>query len=208
MPDLDPKLVEAIAREVEDRRDDAVRLLQELVRVPSTTGHEGAVQEKVEHALRGRGLEVDVWEATAEEVEPHSDHVGAQERYEGRPHVAGTRRGRGGGRSLLLNAHVDTVAPGDPAAWSHDPLGGEVSNGKLYGRGSCDMKGGLVTHLAALDALEAAGVELSGDVTVTATVGEENGGLGALSAVLRGYTADAALVTEPTRLRLVPAALG
>src|SRR4028119_25554 len=67
------------------------------------------------------------------------------------------------------------------------------------------MKGGLVTHLAALDALEAAGVELAGDVTVTATVGEENGGLGALSVALRGYRADAALITEPTRLRLVPA---
>jgi acetylornithine deacetylase len=205
MTDLDRRLVDVVAREVEARRDDAVRLLQELVRVPSTTGEEGAVQEKVEHAFRGRGLEVDVWEARAREVEPYRDHVGEQETYENRPNVAGTRRGRGGGRSLLLNAHIDTVEPGDPAAWGHDPLGGEVVGERLYGRGSCDMKGGLVTHLAALDALEAAGVELLGDVTVTATVGEENGGLGALSAVLRGYRADAALITEPTRLRLVPA---
>ena len=205
MTDLDRKLVDAVTREVEARRDDAVRLLQELVRVPSTTGEEGAVQEKVEHAFRGRGLEVDVWEAKANEVEPYRDHVGGQETYENRPNVAGTRRGRGGGRSLLLNAHVDTVAPGEPDAWGHDPLGGEVVGDRLYGRGSCDMKGGLVTHLAALDALEAAGIELEGDVTVTATVGEENGGLGALSAVLRGYRADAALITEPTRLRLVPA---
>jgi acetylornithine deacetylase len=205
MTDLDRRLVDAVTREVEARRDDAVRLLQELVRVPSTTGDEGAVQEKVEHAFRGRGLEVDVWEAEAREVEPYRDHVGDQEAYENRPNVAGTRRGRGGGRSLLLNAHIDTVAPGEPEAWGHDPLGGEVVCDRLYGRGSCDMKGGLVTHLAALDALEAAGVELAGDVTVTATVGEENGGLGALSAVLRGYRADAALITEPTRLRIVPA---
>ncbi len=205
MTDLDRKLVDAVTREVEARRDDAVRLLQELVRVPSTTGDEGAVQMKVEHAFRGRGLEVDVWEATREEAEPYRDHVGDQEAYENRPNVAGTRRGRGGGRSLLLNAHVDTVAPGELGAWGHDPLGGEVVGDRLYGRGSCDMKGGLVTHLAALDALEAAGVELEGDVTVAATVGEENGGLGALSTVLRGYRADAALITEPTRLRLVPA---
>ena len=205
MTDLDLRLVDAVTREVEARRDDAVRLLQELVRVPSTTGEEGAVQEKVEHAFRGRGLEVDVWEAKPSEVEPYRDHVGEQEAYENRPNVAGRRRGRGGGRSLLLNAHIDTVEPGDPAAWGYDPLGGEVVGERLYGRGSCDMKGGLVTHLAALDALEAAGVELLGDVTVTATVGEENGGLGALSAVLRGYHADAALITEPTRLRLVPA---
>jgi acetylornithine deacetylase len=205
MTDLDRRLVDAVACEVEARRDDAVRLLRELVRVPSTTGDEGAVQEKVEHAFRGRSLKVDVWEATAEETEPYRDHVGEQDTYTDRPNVAGVLRGRGGGRSLLLNAHVDTVAPGDPAAWGHDPLGGEVVGGRLYGRGSCDMKGGLVTHLAALDALEAAGVELAGDVTVTATVGEENGGLGALSVALRGYRADAALITEPTRLRLVPA---
>ena len=176
MPDLDLRLVDAVTREVEARRDDAVRLLQELVRVPSTTGEEGVVQEKVEHAFRGRGLEVDVWEAEAGEVEPYRDHVGEQEAYENRPNVAGRRRGRGGGRSLLLNAHVDTVEPGDPTAWGHDPLGGEVVGDRLYGRGSCDMKGGLVTHLAALDALEAAGVELLGDVTVTATVGRRMGG--------------------------------
>ena len=203
--DLDRKLVDAVTREVEARRDDAVRLLQELVRVPSTTGAEGAVQEKVEHAFRGRGLEVDVWGATRDEAEPYRDHVGEQETYENRPNVTGIRRGRGGGQSLLLNAHMDTVAPGDPEAWGHHPLGGEIVGDRLYGRGSCDMKGGLVTHLAALDALEAAGVELAGDVTVAATVGEENGGLGALSTVLRGYRADAALITEPTRLRLVPA---
>jgi acetylornithine deacetylase len=100
---------------------------------------------------------------------------------------------------------VDTVAGGDPEAWTHDPFSGEVVGDLLYGRGSCDMKGGLVTHLTALDALTALGVELRGDVSVAATVGEENGGLGALSAVLRGYRADAALITEPTRLRLVPA---
>ncbi len=67
------------------------------------------------------------------------------------------------------------------------------------------MKGGLVTHLIALDALARLGIELRGDVSVTATVGEENGGLGALSTILRGYRADAALITEPTRLALVPA---
>ena len=205
MADLDPKLTDAITRAVEDQRGGAVRLLRELVRVPSTTGGEGAVQEAVERAFRERGLRVDRWEATAGEVEPYLDHVGEQEAYEGRPNLAGVRPGRGGGRSMLLNAHLDTVAPGDPGAWGRDPLGGEVVGDEIFGRGSCDMKGGLVTHLAALDALEASGVSLAGDVTVSATVGEENGGLGALSTVLRGYRADAALITEPTRLRLVPA---
>ena len=205
MGNLDAGLVDAVIRAVEDRRGEAVRLLQQLVSVPSPTGEEGVVQEVVGRAFRERGLEVDRWEAGPEEMGPYLDHVGEQEAYEGRPNVVGVRRGSGGGHSMLLNAHVDTVPAGDAAAWSRDPFGGEVEGDLLYGRGSCDMKGGLVTHLTALDALEAAGITLDGDVTVAATVGEENGGLGALSTVLRGYRADAALITEPTRLRLVPA---
>ncbi len=202
---LDAGLAGEIGGAVEARRDDAVRLLQELVRVPSVTGEEGAVQEKVERAFRGRGLAVERWEATPEEISPYKHHVGEQKTYSGRPNVAGVRQGRGGGRSLLLNAHVDTVAGGDPSAWSRDPFSAEVEGDLLYGRGSCDMKGGLVTYLMALDALAGLGIELRGDVGGVATVGGENGGLGALSTILRGYTADAALITEPTRLRLVPA---
>ena len=202
---LDAELTDAIAQVVEGRRADAVGLLQELVRTESVTGEEGAVQEVVERAFRERGLAVDRWEATPEEISPYKDHVGEQKTYSNRPNVVGVRSGRGEGRSLLLNAHVDTVASGDPEAWSRDPFSGEIEGDLLYGRGSCDMKGGLVTHLGALDALAELGIELRGDVSVAATVGEENGGLGALSTVLRGYRADAALITEPTRLALVPA---
>ena len=205
MEKIDAGLADRIGRAVEARRDASVRLLRGLVRVPSVTGDEGAVQEVVEGAFVERGLEVDRWEATAEETAPYGDHVGEQERFEGRPNLVGMRRGRGGGRSLLLNAHVDTVAAGDPGLWTRDPFSGEVVGDLLYGRGSCDMKGGLVTYLTALDALADLGVELRGDVRVAATVGEENGGLGALSTVLRGHRADAALITEPTRLALVPA---
>jgi acetylornithine deacetylase len=202
---VDAELAGEIGRAVEDRRGDTVRLLQDLVRVPSVTGEEGAVQEVVERAFRERGLAVDVWEATPEEVAPYLDHVGEQSAYENRPNIVGVRSGRGGGRSILLNAHVDTVAGGDASAWSRDPFSGEIEGDLIYGRGSCDMKGGLVTYLAALDALAELGIELRADVSVAATVGEENGGLGALSTVLRGYRADAALITEPTSLALVPA---
>ncbi|MDP9410418.1 MAG: ArgE/DapE family deacylase [Actinomycetota bacterium] len=199
-------LADAVRGAVEARREDAVRLLQELVRARSVTGEEAAAAEVAERAFRERNLEVDRWEATPGEMEPYLDHVGEQGSYENRPNVVGVRRGTGGdGSSILLNAHTDTVDPGDPGAWSADPLSGALEGGLLYGRGSCDMKGGLVTHLVALDALSDLGVRLRGDVTVAATVGEENGGLGALSTVLRGYRADAALITEPTRLALVTA---
>jgi len=205
MARLDDGLAQTIRGAVQARREDAVSLLQELVRTRSVTGEEVAVGEVVERAFSERGLEVDTWDATPEEMEPYPEHVGEQTSYENRPNVAGVRRGAGGGRSILLNAHTDTVDPGDPAAWRGDPLSGALEGDLLYGRGSCDMKGGLVTHLIALDALSDLGFALRGDVTVAATVGEENGGLGALSSVLRGYRADAALITEPTRLALVPA---
>ena len=116
MTKLDERLAEMIRGAVQARREDAVSLLQELVRTPSVTGEEGAVGEIVERSFSERGLEVDVWDATPEEIEPYRDHVGEQDSYENRPNVAGVRRGEGGGRSILLNAHTDTVDPGDPAA--------------------------------------------------------------------------------------------
>jgi acetylornithine deacetylase len=205
MVEFDDGLAGAIRGAVQARREDAVGLLQELVRVPSVTGEEGAVGAVVGRAFSERGLDVDTWEATREETDPYREHVGEQSSYEDRLNFAGARRGTGDGRSILLGAHIDTVDPGDPAAWKGDPLSGNLQGDLLYGRGSCDMKGGLVTHLVALDALSDLGIGLRGDVTVAATVGEENGGLGALSTVLRGYRADAAIITEPTRLALVPA---
>src|SRR5919107_1624560 len=178
MARLDDGFAEAIRDAVWSRSQDAVSLLRELVRIPSVTGEEGAVGEVVERAFSERGLDVDMWDATLEEMEPYRDHVGEQDSYENRPNVAGLRRGAGGGRSILLGAHVDTVDPGDPDAWRVDPLSGALEGDLLYGRGSCDMKGGLVTHLVALDALSDLGIGLRGD---------------------------AALITEPTRLALVPA---
>ncbi len=198
-------LPERLSRAVEARREETVRLLQEFVRVPSVTGYEGTFAAAVAAAFREAGLHTETFEATREEISPYLEHVGEQARYEGRPNVIGRRPGLGGGRSILLNAHIDTVEAGDPTAWAEDPFSGAIRGGRIYGRGSCDMKGGLVTHLAAIRALGDAGVELAGDVTVAATVGEEDGGLGALATILRGHRADAALITEPTRLALVPA---
>src|SRR5215211_5296832 len=135
MVEFDDGLAEAIRGAVQARREDAVTLLRELVRTPSVTGEEGAVGEVVERAFSERGLDVDTWYATPEEMEPYRDHVGEQDSYEDRPNVAGVRRGEGGGRSILLNAHTDTVDPGDPAAWRGDPLSGALEGDLLYGRG-------------------------------------------------------------------------
>lgn len=201
----DERRRDAISEEIDSRRDEAIAMLQELVRAPSITGAEEPAQDVVEELFRCRGLTIDRWESTPEEVAPYYWHVGEETQFAGRPNVVGQRTSNGTGRSILLNAHMDTVDYGDESLWSYPPLSGEVVGDLLYGRGSCDMKGGLVTYLLALDAIAALGIRLAGDITIAATVGEENGGVGALSTVLRGYRADAALITEPTRLALVPA---
>ncbi|HUG15558.1 MAG TPA: ArgE/DapE family deacylase [Thermomicrobiales bacterium] len=202
---IEASIVRQIRDAVDAGRIDTVAMLQELVRTPSVTGSEGNAQRIVEILLSARRLTIDRWEATADDIAAYHDHVGVQTVFADRPNVAGRRQGIGAGRSILLNAHIDTVETGDPTTWSVDPLGGDVREGRLYGRGACDMKGGLVSFLAAFDALDALGIVLAGDATILSTVGEEDGGLGALSAVLRGHRADAVLITEPTRLSLVPA---
>jgi acetylornithine deacetylase len=202
---IDQDLVTAIRESIEASRSSTVAMLQRLVQVRSVTGAEGSAQAEVEHLLADRGLKIDRWSATPDEIAEYHDHVGMQEVFTDRPNLAGTRAGSGGGRSILLNAHIDTVEPGDRSTWTVDPFGGHVVDGRLYGRGACDMKGGLVSFLTAFDALDRLNIRLSGDATILSTVGEEDGGLGALSAVLRGYRADAVLITEPTRLALVPA---
>ena len=197
-----------IQRTVRARRAEMVGLLQRLVRVPSPSGDEGAVQAVISDALSGCGLAVERLEATTDEVAPYAEYIGHDSKPEGRPNIVGVRTGSGGGRSLLLNGHVDTVGPGDLDLWTRPPYSGVVVGDLLYGRGACDMKGGVATIVSALEALEALGIGLRGDVTVAATVGEEDTGVGALGTVLAGYRADAAVITEPTRLRLVPAQAG
>jgi len=186
-------------------QSEIVAALQELVRIPSQTGCEGPAQDAVARLMRAHDLDVDVWEPNVAELEPHAESVTLGHDFAGRPNVVGARPGVGGGRSLILNGHIDTVEVGDPAAWSHDPLGGDVSHGRLYGRGACDMKGGIIANLFALRALRLAGFHPAADVFVLSTISEEDGGAGALAAVLRGYVADGALVSEPTNLAIVTA---
>ncbi len=187
------------------RWDEQVDFMQQLVRIPSVTGHEGKAQQAVAAKMADLGLDVDVWEPDPAALAPYSLHVGEHTTFADRPNVVGVARGSGSGRSLILNAHIDTVDPGDPGRWRHDPFAGVVENERLFGRGSCDMKAGLATNLFALAAVRDAGVPLAGDVIVESVIAEEDGGAGTLAAILRGYTADAAIITEPTNLAIIPA---
>lgn len=198
----DSRRSQAIHDAVLRRRDDIVALLLDLVAAESITGREGEVQRRLKAHYAARGLAVDAWESSAAEIAPYVTHVGEQATFADRPSLVATARGAGGGRSLMLQGHVDTVDAGDPALWTHNPHG-EATSDRVYGRGAADMKGGVVTNLAALDVLRDLGIALAGDVLLAASVGEEDGGLGALSTILRGHRADAVVITEPTELQVV-----
>lgn len=116
--------------------------------------------------------------------------------YKGRPNVVGVLKGSGGGRSLILNGHVDAVTVGDPSHWQHDPFGAEQVDTRIYARGSSDMKGGLLACAKALEALQDIGVKLRGDVICQSVVNEEHAGNGTLACVARGYKADAAICAD------------
>lgn len=189
-----------------DRRA-LVDFLRELVAVPSVTGRESAAQRRVADWMRAEGFATDAWDIDLAALARHPEFSCEVER-DAALGVVGVVGGRGDGRDLLLDGHVDVVPPGDPAAWSADPWAGAVRDGRVYGRGACDMKGGLCAALFATKALRDAGVPLRGRVLVASVVGEEDGGLGTLATLLRGHSADGAVVTEPTALRLVTAAAG
>lgn len=170
-------------------------------------GREGPVQALIAARLRALGAELDIFEPDDAAMAGHPEHNPGH-RYEGRPNVVGRIPGLGGGRSLLINAHADVVPAGDEGAWSHPPFSPTEAGGRLYGRGSCDMKAGGAAALMALEALAACGVRLRGDVIFESVVDEEGGGNGTLACCLKGYRADAAIIPEPTELALMPAHMG
>ncbi len=201
---------------VERRAADAVDpvfatdALSRLVRTPSVTGDEGAVQDLVAGLLGEIGCEVDRLEPDpAAFARDDPDWPGAEMPRDRLPIVLG-RAGRGDGRRLILVGHVDVVPPGDPATWSHDPWSGEIDGVRLFGRGAVDMKGGVAAILGAVRALTTAGLRerLDGEVLVASVPSEEDGGQGMLAAIRAGVTGDMAIITEPTGLDIVIAHAG
>lgn len=180
---------------------------QRLVRIPSWGGAETEAQEAVAALIEDAGLEVDVWEIDLPEVQAHPAASWEIERDRALG-VVGSIEGAGTGPTLLLNGHVDVVPPGDEALWTHPPFEGVVEDGRLFGRGALDMKGPLMAGLFAMKAVKSSGVDLSGCVRLQSVIGEEDGGLGTLATILRGYRGDGAIVMEPTDLSVAPVQAG
>jgi acetylornithine deacetylase len=192
---------------IDGQREHAVEFLRTLVSIPSVTGNEGPIQSHLNDYLGKMGLEIDMWDMDAEEIQKHPAAAVVTESYEGRPNIVATRKGTGGGRSLLLNGHTDVIPEGPRESWTDDPWSATVRDNRIYGRGSSDMKSGVSCQILAVQYIEDAGIKLKGDVLVNLVVDEEISGHGTLDTVLRGYSADAAISGETSTLAVQPACI-
>jgi len=183
--------------------------LERLVRVPSVTGDEGAVQDVVAALLAEAGVRVERLEPDPAEARRDPDWPGEEMPRDRLPIVLG-RLGKAGGQRLVLVGHVDVVPVGDRSTWTHDPWAAERDGDRLYGRGAVDMKGGVASILGAVRAVAGAGLEerLRGEILVASVPSEEDGGQGMLAAIRAGVTGDKAVITEPTGLDIVIAHAG
>ncbi len=205
---MDPKSGAEIIAAVEDRRDEVVAFLQSLIQYDSVTGNESGIQAFIAQTLRAMGLTVEQFEPDADALRQYPGFLEPEKAFGGRPNVVGVWRGRGGGRSILLNGHVDTVPLEPLTEWVHGPLSGTVADGSVWGRGASDMKGGVAAMTMAVMILHAMGLQPRGDVTLEYVVDEERTGLGTLACVHRGYTADAGICCETSDLEVMAACIG
>jgi acetylornithine deacetylase len=209
---VDSALEKRIAAYVDEHRERLVEIIRDLVRIPAEntppTGAERACQEYLAAALRRLGWEPVLYELT--EVPGLLAHplFWPGRDYTNRPNLGARLKGAGGGRSLVLSGHIDTV-PGGTQPWTRERFGGEVEGNRLYGRGANDMKGGVGTNLFVVEALAELGLRLAGDLVFETVVDEEFGGVnGTLAGRLQGFNADAAVISEPSFLRICAAQRG
>jgi succinyl-diaminopimelate desuccinylase len=176
------------------REEELVDLLRELIRRPSQNppGREKIVAEYIYDTLKGWGFEPEYV------YKPDPD----------RPSVATVYEGKEERPRLVLNGHTDVVPEGDPNLWSVPPYEGVVMEGRVYGRGACDMKGGLAAMMIAAKAIKESGVELRGSLILHFAMGEETGDPGTKILLEEGYTGDWGIVLEPTDLKVMTAEKG
>ena len=192
-----------VFKKIDEHRDEMIIFLQKLVQTPSVSGLEKNAQDLVAKELSELNSIIDIF--NADEVKGLREHPDFFETiaykrygYKARPNVVSKIKGVGKGKSLILSGHIDVVPPDPIEDWSKDPWGATIEEGRLYGRGALDMKSGIAAMIYAVKCLKRCGISLKGDLIIETTIEEELGGVGgALATIIRGYTADAAIITEP-----------
>jgi acetylornithine deacetylase len=189
---------------VSGRRDWGIDLLRSLVAIDSVAPREKTCQEALRKFLKLEGLNAELVPLDNGSLRATDGFIDAGLSLEDRPNLVVTMgRGDPAGKSLILNSHIDTVTwQDDHDKWSVDPLLGAVKEGRIYGRGSVDAKGQIVTALVAALALRDLGYEPAGRLIIESAVCEEPTGDGTLALCSQGWLADAAVVLEPTGAKI------
>jgi acetylornithine deacetylase len=182
---------------------------RDFVAIPSIRGAEAPCQDMIGDLLRERGYEVDDWHIDVDELRDLPGFGPIEHDFTKARTVVGTYRpANNAGKSLILQGHCDVVPTGPLDMWETPPFSPLVRNGRMYGRGACDMKSGTIGALYALDAIRAAGLRPKARIHFQSVIEEESTGVGALSTLQRGYRADACFIPEPTSERMVRAQVG
>lgn len=204
-----PAVREKVCDTIGGMREEIVSSLQQLVRIPSVVGEEGRAQGFLEERYRELDLDVTLLSPDLATVSAHPSFIETGMSYDGRSNIIGRLTGDPQSRSLILNGHVDVVSPEPVDSWRHDPWGAEIAGDRMYGRGTGDMKGGLLANFFALKAILRAGLRPRGDVMLWSVIDEEaGGGGGTLACLVAGYRADGMLCTEPHNLNVTIAHAG
>jgi len=202
---------------VDGHAEDIANFLQELLRIPSVnpwflkgqrSPGEEEVQAIIDRRLKALGAVVEQWEPNTAALAKYEGRPGYYpgRDFKGRPNLAATLSGASNGRSLLLFGHIDVVKAG--TGWSVDAFRAVRRDGRIYGRGAVDMKGGVAAMIMAVEAITRAGLRPCGSIVIGTVVDEEAGGMGTLAFVDRGFRADACILTEPTDLAIAPLCRG
>jgi len=164
------------------RESEIVELLKKLIKIPSVSGEEGEIAEFLASYLRKIGMD-----------------VGLQEVGSSRSNVIAKIKGKEEGKTILFQGHMDTVPPYE---MEFDPFAAQVKDGRVLGRGACDMKGGIAAIVMAANAVQESGIELEGDLILAFTVGEESDKKGIYYLAKSGLTADVGVSCEPSNLAI------
>ena len=196
----------SVAEAIDARADEVVALAAELIGFDTTVRgapneparEERTLQERLAGRLRAAGAEVELIEPKPGALDDWRRQVPEGLGFAGRPQLVARFGGSGGGRSLLLCGHIDVVSAEPRDRWTSDPFAAEVRDGRLYGRGACDMKGGVATIVAVAEAIASTRVDLGGELVVASVTDEEWNGAGALALASAGVGADAGIIPEAT----------
>ncbi len=204
---------EKILKAVEREKREAIKFLRKLISFDTQVieqgkgGKESSAQRFLAKEFKNLGADVDIFEPDNKKLRKYSD-FNPGHNYTKRPNVVAVFKGEGGGRSIILNGHIDTVSPGNLALWKYNPYIGEIVGRKIFGLGAVDMKSGVSAMIMAIKILKKMKAKLKGDIIFQSVVDEEGGGNGTLACVDRGYKADVAIIAEPTNLEICAAHRG